>query len=642
MKLRFFDFEVTPNWWLCVFGDLPENATKGNITEDIKSTFVAIDSDMPNARDLLMQMMRDNVVNVGYNIKAYDLMIANGIYQGFNPQQIKIINDIIINPGCAWSTKEHIRMAPFAKKRISGITYLDLFDSSDGTLKEKEATLELSILESSVPFDKEHLTQMDKADMEYYCRHDVYAAMVWYLSIVEPFIKSKLLVCKHFGIEERYGYIYTNAQLVGKALGAKRTDFADSDRVDIELHPKIKDYVYNNIPTAIVDKVLSQKESYELKLYNNIATFADGGIHSTYDLMLPKSEPQALYVSSNEEWTMMNIDASSYYPALMIQLDTLSRSIKNKQLFVDVFNERVAIKHKENPTVDDKDRQLAYKLILNTTYGAGGCEYLDLCDKYHRSKCCRYGQLLLVALANKLYKNINGLAVIQTNTDGILVYCRRKDVDTVIKYKDEWSNITGIGMDIDFVEKIWQRDVNNYLMVKEGGKIKRKGGWLIDDYIKPGYIKISPLQAYACGKAVIKYLVNGEDVLTNLVKNTKLSDFAITCKKGPSFRGVVQRMSDGTEIELFKSNRIYATKDQTKGRLYKYKLYKGEIRYNQMPDTPEHCELINDDLSTYNMTEIRKNLDYLYYYERCINMLDLTWRELDGTSLKISKEFILE
>lgn len=644
MKMRFFDFEVTPNWWMCVFGDLADDYKneKGEylITEEIKNTFRVVNSDMPNARGLIMDEMKEtDYVLVGYNIKGYDLMIANGIYQGFTPQQIKIINDIIINPGCAYSTKEHCRMASFAKRRISGVTYLDLFDSSDGTLKDKEATFELSILESSVPFDKEDLTEADKQDMEDYCRHDVYSAMVWYIKIVEPFVKSKLLVCKHFGIEERLGYIYTNAQLVGKALGAKRTDFPDSDRIDIELHPKIREYVYDNLPSSVVNKVINQKESYELKLYNNVVTFADGGIHSTYDLQIPKSVSQALYVSSNDEWVLLNVDASSYYPAIMIQLDALSRSIKNKQLFVDVFNDRVAIKHKPNPTKDDKDRQLAYKLILNTTYGAGGCEFLDLCDKYHRSVCCRYGQLLLAALANKMHNTISGLSVIQTNTDGILIYCRRKDIERVERLKDEWSNITGIGMDTDVVDKIWQRDVNNYLMVKEGGKIKRKGGWLIDDYIKPGYIKVSPLQAYACGKAAIKWLINGEDVLTSLVRNKKLSDFAITCKKGPSFRGVVHRMSNGKEIELFKTNRVIAVKDESFGRLYKYKVYKGEIRYNQMPDTPEHCMTINDDLSHYNFDEIRKKLDYMYYYVRTVELLDLEWRVLDGTVLNKTDDF---
>lgn len=34
MKLRFFDFEVFPNWWCCTFGDLPDDR---KITEDLKT-----------------------------------------------------------------------------------------------------------------------------------------------------------------------------------------------------------------------------------------------------------------------------------------------------------------------------------------------------------------------------------------------------------------------------------------------------------------------------------------------------------------------------------------------------------------------------------------------------------------------------
>lgn len=639
-KLRFFDFEVTPNWWECVLGDYPENE---ELTPDIKNTFITINSDMPDARDKLLTLMRENLVcNVGYNIKGYDLMIANGVYQGFSPQQIKIISDLIINPNASYETKEHLRMAPFARKRLSSIVYLDLYDSSDGTLKEKEATLGLSILESSVDFNKEDLTDDDKLDMDKYCRHDVYASMVWYKTIVKPFVESKLAVCRHFNIPYADGYRCTNAQLVGKTLNAKRRAFVDADDVKMTLHPKIKNYIYDNIPSAIVDTVLNNKESYKVKLFNNDIVFADGGIHSTLSLNTSDKEDSALVVESDDEWTLLNVDASSYYPAIMIQLDTLSRSINDKDKFVYVYNDRIAIKHKPNKTKEDNDLQLAYKLILNTTYGAGGCEYLDLCDKYHRSKTCRYGQLLLVALGNKLYKNVNGLSVIQTNTDGILVYCRRKDIPVVEKYMSEWSNITGIGMDADAVDKIWQRDVNNYLMVKEGGKIKRKGGWLIDDYIKPGYIKIAPLQAYVCGKAAVKYLTKGEDILKSIITNQNLADFAITCKKGPSFRKVVQRMSNGTEIELFKTNRVYASKDSTKGKLYKCKMFKGELQYNQMPSVPEYCGLINDELKSYDFQEIRKDLDYMYYYGRTLDMLDMTWFRLDKTRLFQTNEYNLE
>ena len=95
MKMRFFDFEVFPHWWLCVFGDMPDTNT---IDENIKQDFVVVHSDQTNARDKLISLLKEeNVCVCGYNIKHYDLIIANAIYQGFTPEQVKIINDIIIS-----------------------------------------------------------------------------------------------------------------------------------------------------------------------------------------------------------------------------------------------------------------------------------------------------------------------------------------------------------------------------------------------------------------------------------------------------------------------------------------------------------------------------------------------------------------
>ena len=156
MKMRCFDFEVTPNWWLCVLGDIPEGVmSMYDVPESVKDSFIVVHSDMENCRDILMDLlMEKDVCVVGYNIKGYDLIIANAIYQGLTPQQVNIISNMIINPGCIWDSKEHIRLQPFLKKKLYNLTFEDLMDDGTGSLKEKEATLGLSVLESSVPFDK--------------------------------------------------------------------------------------------------------------------------------------------------------------------------------------------------------------------------------------------------------------------------------------------------------------------------------------------------------------------------------------------------------------------------------------------------------------------------------------------------------
>lgn len=631
--MRFFDFEVTPNWWLCVFGDYPEGLSpKDKIPREIKDTFVQINSDMPDARSRLLDLLREEgFVQSGYNVKRYDLMIANAIYQGFTPQQVNIISNIIINPGCTYSSKEHIRLSPFANKKLQGIVYQDLMDDGEGSLKEKEAVLGLDIHESTVPFDKEDLTDEDKLDMEKYCRHDVYSAMVYFHRIVRPYTDAKLALGRRFNIPEATCRTSTNARLVSIALNAVRTTLPDREIVELELPTKIKQYCYDNLPTKVLEHIRTSTEGLTVTLFDNEVNFGNGGIHS---VLAPN-----LYIESDDEWVLMNVDATSYYPSIMIQLDCLSRAVRSPQLFTEIFDERVRIKHLPNPTKKDQDDQKAYKLILNTTFGASGNKYLDLYDPHHCTKVCRVGQIFLGALACKLHRTVPNLKVIQTNTDGILIYCRRKDLDKVRECTAEWTRYSGINMEEDEAAKIWQRDVNNYLMVTADGKVKRKGGWLIDSYEKPGYVMVGALSAFASAKAVTEYLLNGTDIVQSIVSNKNVEDFVMTCKKGPTYSGVIQKFADGTTIPLFKCNRVIATTDVNAGMIYKLKKYKGRISETKMPNIPEHCKLMNDALDTYEFADIKKEIDYMFYINRAADLLDMQWMQLKGTKSEITNQF---
>ena len=631
--MRFFDFEVTPNWWLCVLGDLPEGVmSMYDIPESIKDNFIVVNSDMENCRDILMDLlMEKNVCVSGYNIKGYDLIIANAIYQGLTPQQICIINNMIINPGCMWDSKEHIRLQPFLNKKLYSLTFEDLMDDGTGSLKEKEAILGLSVLESSVPFDKEDMTAEDKEDMTYYCKQDVYAAMAYYAEIVRPYCNTKLLVGQHFNIPERTCYNSTNAKIVALALKAKRTTFADADKITIELPQKIREYCYENVPSKILEHIMNKQEGLHVNLFGNEVDYGNGGIHSVLC--------EDLYVESDDEWMLMNVDAGSYYPSMLIQFNTLTRTLERPELFKEIYDERMRIKHKKDKTNEEDLAQKAYKLILNTTFGASGNKHLDTYDPHQCTKTCRLGQIYLTALACKLIRVVPGLKIIQTNTDGILAYFRRKDLDKVRSLMKEWTQISGIDMEEDCVDRIWQRNVNNYLLVKTDGEIKTKGAWLNDTFRRPGYVMVSPLTAYVSAKAVKDYLINGTDIMKSIVNNKNLVDFAIVCTKGPTYRGTVQRMSDGTEIPLYKCNRVIATKDARYGKIYKYKVRLGVKSYAQIPLVPDHCKTINEDLRTYNFDEIKKELDYMYYVNKAADLLDVNWVELKHDKVEHCDKF---
>ena len=324
---------------------------------------------------------------------------------------------------------------------------------------------------------------------------------------------------------------------------------------------------------------------------------------------------------------------------MLIQFKTLSRAVKNPEVLKYIFDERMAIKHKEHKTEEDDNIQKADKLILNTTFGASGNKFLDLYDPHNCTKTCRLGQIFLTALANKMHKTIPDIKIIQTNTDGILAYVKRKYLTKLKELEQEWTNISGINMEEDNVAKIWQRDVNNYLLVKTNGKIKRKGCWLNDTILRPGYVTLASLQAFVCTKAAQKWLLERKDPMTSIVSCKDIMDFAIVCTKGPTYRGVFQVMSNGMEVELFRSNRIIATKDTKYGMLYKYKMYKGERRVAKMPNIPEHCLPINRDINDYDFKELASQIDYLYYVQRTADLLDIPWRKFENNTLVPTDEF---
>ena len=624
MKFRFFDFEVFPNWWCCVFGDLPEDWKENKVTEAIKDNFRVVSSDSPTARDDLMkELLEKDVVKSGYNIKGYDLIIANAIRQGLNPQEVKIVNDLIINPNLAYESKEHYILKSYIYKKLSSIEYVDLMDDCTGSLKEKEAILGLNVLESNISFDKEDLSESDKQEVIHYCKQDVYAAAQFYMQVVDPYVVTKLAVGKHFNIPYNTCIKSSNARVVAMALGAVKRQWPDAEKISIELPEKIRSYCYENLPSKILDKILNNTDGFTVDLFGNTVSFGNGGIHSVFK--------ENLYVEENEDYCWLNVDAESYYPSMLIQFKTLSRNVSNPDALKYVFEERMRIKHKPEKTAEDDSIQKADKLILNTTFGASGNKWLDLYDPYMCTKTCRVGQIFLASFACKINKTIPIATIIQTNTDGILVYLLRKDLDKLKELEHEWTRVSGINMEEDYVAKIWQRDVNNYLLVMTNGKVKRKGGWLNDTIYRPGYVTLASLQAFVCTKAAQKYLLNKESVFKNIVSCTNLNDFAMVCTKGPTYRGVIQMMGNGTERELFKANRVIATIDENYGLIYKYKIYKGERRLAKMPNIPEHCLPVNEDLSSYDFRkDIQPRLDYSYYIMRTADLLDIPWQQLVG------------
>ena len=666
-NLKFFDFEVFPEWWCCVVSDEEEtypggiynNQFDAETENKIKSKMRVYTSDDPEAANKLKADLSTGVI-CGYNIKRYDLIIAKCVFSSFTPRKLKIANDILINSDLAAVDAEHMRIASFLKFGWNGAqAWQDLLDDSDKSLKDKECSLGMDIRETTVPFDKTDLTEKDKADIIFYCKHDVYALHVLYYTTSKAYIDTKVQLCKTFGLTDKLAYVNTNANLSGLVLAANRIHGTTIIDPTLTIRDeKLKAYIDEWLPEDIKTHLLTKVEGLTFKLFDNEVSIGDGGLHSVYDVPKVGKITPGLYIESTDKYTMYNIDISSCYPSVMIYCNSMSRAIKKPERLIEIFKRRLKLKTipKSQWTKEDKIFVPAAKLVLNTTYGAMGNKYLKLYDDYMRSRVCRIGQLILLSISNKLYKTIPGLKVIQTNTDGVLVYAKRSDYDKIQAIADEFSALSQFAFEIEEDNKLWQLNVNNYIAVHPDGEVKNKGGAFVTTVYQKGTNKLRPLGNYCVAKAQMDFLINGTNPVKHLLNNTKVEDFCLTCTKGPTYKYMEQRNLDETII-LGKVSRVIAVENEEFGEIKKIginrrkdSIHYGEIKEDGVALCPPHPLVVNDDLKNYYIkdgilynknTSEYWNIDYAYYCRELDKALDMPWYSMVNDKYEFTNKFNL-
>lgn len=545
--LNFYDFEVFKHDWMVVVIN-PTTRDERVIINDVDALTA-----------LYEERKRD--IWVGYNNLHYDQFIFKGILCGFDP---KAINDFIIVEGHkGWQYSSLLR-------KLYMVNYDVFHPRTDRGLKTHEAYLGNDICETTVPFDIDRkLTDAEIAETVKYCRHDVEQTIEVFMQRKSEF-DARMDLLKMFELPLVY-LGKTDAQLTAIILGAERPARPRDDEFDIVPLACLDLGPYDFIRSWYLDPA---NQDYSATLDFDIAgcphKCAWGGLHGAI----------AQYAG---EGYFINVDVESYYPAEMIAHELLSRNVRDPSKFKDIRDHRIELKHAKDP------RQKALKLVINGTFGASKDKFNALYDPRQANMVCVNGQLMLIDLMHKLVRDADA-EIIQSNTDGVLI--RMPDgfdggpdafYDRVDDVAYEWEHRTGMGLEFDEFTRVYQKDVNNYVLVAADGSMKTKGA-----YVK----KLGPLDydLAVVNKALVEYMVHGVPVEDTIAADDDLIDYQRVVKVSGKYKYGVH----GHERLTDRCFRVFASTRESDGMVGRVKA--GKAKPEKFGNTSEHSFIDNGDV----------------------------------------------
>lgn len=576
--MLFYDFEVYKQDWLVVIKDT-----------DTKETHKIV-----NDREYLIELYEANKNNIwcGYNSRGYDQWILKAIIAGFNPKEIN--DHIIVKGQGGWSFSSSLR-------KIQLYNY-DIMTSPHG-LKQLEGFMGNDIRETTVRFDIDRkLTPKELEEVIFYCNHDVEQTMEVFINRIEEF-ESHMSLIKAFKLPLSY-LNKTKAQLSAIILEANKREREDEFNITIVDTLKITKYQHivnwyqetkesllndsAKLTELFLDESLKKKFYKETSLKVEVAgvphIFGWGGLHGARDKYMG-------------EGIFINSDVGSFYPALMIEYDFLSRNVRDKNSYRAIRDKRLELKKAKDPM------QQPYKIVLNGTYGASKDKYNNLYDPLQANNVCINGQLMLLDLIEKLEDKF---MLIQSNTDGVMFKLNSKeDIPTYEDICKEWESRTRMSLEHEIITKVVQKDVNNYIVVHEDGEIKSKGA-----YVKK--LDVLDYDLPIVNKTVMDYFIEGITPEVTINNGEYLKEFQKVVKISSKYLYGYHGDKKLSEKVL----RVFASRSRTDAGVYKVKTEGGTKE--KIANTPERCFIDNTNVVD---KKIPRKLDKQWY-------IDMAWKRI--------------
>lgn len=548
--MLFYDFEVFAYDWLVVVMDMTA-----------KKTHVII-----NSPEELEALYKENVKRIwsGFNTRHFDQYIFKAILCGFNPK--KVSDYIIVKGNPGWKFSSLFRQFP--------LWNYDVMLGTDGSLKSFEGFMGNDIKETSVPFNiNRKLTEKEIAETVKYCKHDVEQTIEVFLKRTEEF-NTMMYFIKHFNLSMD-SISKTKSQLAAEILGGNRKGAEFDDEFDFPILDCLRLKKYKHIADWYTNP---ENHDYSKKQDKQIVagvehTFAWGGGHGA----------RLKYSSSG---VFLIIDVTAYYPSLQKKYHFGYRVMNNPENFEFIHDSNIEFKKK-----GDKKARQPFKIMDNAISGQMKQKSSALYDPMSNNSICINGQLLLLDLVEHIEPYCE---LIQNNTDGIIVKLKdyERDFDILDDVVYEWEQRTGMKMDFDtFIGTIYQKDVNNYLLVdKHTGAVKSKGSYVM---------KLNDLSydLPIINKALVDYMIKEIPVERTISECQDLREFQLVSRISSKYTHILY----GDKAIKERCIRIFASKDPADPGVKK--VHATRKTAAKLTNSPEHCFIFNDDVKGVSVPE---------------------------------------
>lgn len=536
------DSEIYINYFLAAF----KSRKSGKVV-----TVEARNRDLePDERELLRDFLRNHLV-VGFNWRNFDIVILWMAVLGFPTRVLKkVANDIIVRGLKPWDIERKYEF-----KIPRDLEAIDLIETAPGvgvSLKAYAGRMHAERLQELPVNPEKVLTEAEMDLLKDYCVNSDIPATDMLFDRLKGQLDLREAMGKEYGVDLRSK---SEAQ-VAEAVIKSRLEKLTGERAEkVSIKPgtsyryKVPPYIRYRTPQlqAMLDMVkqsefvVSDKgsikmprglEGKRISLGGSIYRMGIGGLHS--------SEESVAHIA-DDDTLLIDRDVTSYYPNIIMTLGLFPKHLGPAFLKVyrKIYEIRVAAKDRvsaakkagQKPDPIDVILSESLKIVLNGTFGKHGNRFSILYAPDLMIQVTVTGQLALLMLIENI--ELAGIPVVSANTDGVVIKCPKDREADLLAIVQQWERDTGFGTEETRYDAVFSRDVNSYIAVKPGGKVKTKGAfanpWWDKDPDLRGQFMTSPKNTI-CVEAVIERIVNGTPVEDTVYASRDIRKF-ITVQK---------------------------------------------------------------------------------------------------------------